>query len=279
MYRKLFTSRVLERKVVLISGGCAGIGRALAVRLAQAGARLAILDLDPLALGSLVQQLADRHNAEALGLPCDVADVAAVERALALVVERFGGVDLLICNAGILQSGAFLDTDLAVFRRVMAVNFFGALHCIRATLPSLLERGGQIVALGSLAGFAALPGHCAYSASKHALHGLMDSLGQELEGSGVNVMLVCPGRTRSELWRNALVGAGGASGTLPALGRETSAQAVAEAIYRGIRQRRRLLVLPNLDWRARLLARLLPRLRERLPLRPATASPARQRGA
>src|SRR3990167_9406867 len=99
MYRKVFASKVFDRKVVVITGGCAGIGRALAVRLAQAGARLVIFDLQQQELDSLVQHLADHHNAAALGLLCDVADASAVRRAMALTIERFGGIDVLVNNA------------------------------------------------------------------------------------------------------------------------------------------------------------------------------------
>lgn len=280
MYRKVFASKVFERKVVLISGGCAGIGRALAVRMAQAGARLVILDLDPLALDSMVQQLADQHNAEALGLPCDVADAAAVESAVALAMERFGGIDLLVCNAGVTQRSAFADTDLAVFQRIMAVNFFGALHCAQAALPSLLARKGQIVVLSSLAGFAPLPGRCAYNASKHALHGLFETLRLEVKDCGVNVMLVCPGFTATDLHKSALVDDGSLGRALPMVGRVASPQDVAEAIFHGVGRRRRLLVLSNVGWRARVLARWCPRLFERLVLpRPATPAPARRPSA
>ncbi len=267
MYRKVFASRVFERKVVLISGGCAGIGRALAVRMAQAGARLVILDLQQHALDSLVQHLADHHNAEALGLVCDVADATAVEQAVALAVERFGGIDLLVNNAGITHRSPFAETELAVFERVMAVNFFGALHCTRAALPSLIERGGQIIVLSSLSGFAPLLYRSAYNASKHALHGLFETLRSELKASKVNVMLVCPGFTATDLRKNALVGDGAVSAQPPlAMGRVASPQDVAEAIYRGALKRKRLLILSNLGWRARILARYFPRLFERLLL-------------
>lgn len=241
MYRKVFASKVFERKVVLISGGCAGIGRALAVRMAQAGARLVILDLDPLALDSMVQQLADQHNAEALGLPCDVADAAAVESAVALAMERFGGIDLLVCNAGVTQRSAFADTDLAVFQRIMAVNFFGALHCARAALPSLLARRGQIVVAGALTAFAASrPGHGAVAASRQALLGLFEALRLEVAADGVNVMLVCTGSHAGDLGAD----------------RPPTAQDIAEAIFQGALRRRHLLVLSGGDWRTRLLARL-----------------------
>ncbi|WP_339080052.1 SDR family oxidoreductase [Pseudomonas sp. TMP9] len=267
MYRKVFANKVFDRKVVLITGGCAGIGRALAMRLAQAGARLVIFDLDQQALDSLVQHLADHHNAEALGVLCDVADAAAVEQAMALTVERFSGIDVLVNNAGITHRSSFADTELAVFQRIMAVNYFGALHCTKAALPSLVARSGQIIVLSSLSGFSPLLYRSAYNASKHALHGLFETLRYELTGSGVNVMLVCPGFTATDLRKNALVGDGSVAAQPPlAMGKVASAQDVAEAIYRGALKRRRLLVLSNVDWRARVLARFFPQLFERVLL-------------
>lgn len=267
MYRKVFASKVFERKVVLITGGCAGIGRALAMRLAQAGARLVILDLQQTELDSLLQHLRDNLNCEAIGLRCDVADAAAVAQAVAQACERFGGIDVLINNAGITHRSTFAETELAVFQRVMAVNYFGAVHCTKAALPSLVARRGQIIVLSSLSGFAPLLYRSAYNASKHALHGLFETLRAELKGSGVNVMLVCPGFTATDLRKNALVGDGSVAQQPPlAIGKVASAQDVAEAIYRGALRRRRLLVLSNVNWRARLLARFFPRLFERVLL-------------
>lgn len=267
MYRKVFASKVFERKVVLITGGCAGIGRALAMRFAQAGARLVILDLQRDALDSLVQHLNDHHNCEALGLVCDVADAQAVQRAVAQALECFGGIDVLVNNAGITHRSTFAETEMAVFQRIMAVNYFGAVHCTKAALPSLIARRGQVVVLSSLSGFAPLLYRSAYNASKHALHGLFETLRAELKGSGVNVMLVCPGFTATDLRKNALVGDGSVTQQPPlAIGKVASAQDVAEAIYRGALRRRRLLVLSNVNWRARLLARFFPRLFERVLL-------------
>lgn len=241
MHRKLFASRVFERQVALIGGGCSGVGRALAVRLAQAGAQLALLDLDPLALDSLVEHLADHHNTEAFGLSCDVSDAQAVERAVALVGERFGGIDLLACCAAVGRHGAVLDTEPEVFREVMAVNFFGALHCARAALPSLLARRGQIVVAGALTAFAASrPGYGAVAASRQALLGLFEALRLEVAADGVNVMLVCTGSHAGDLGAD----------------RPPTAQDIAEAIFQGALRRRHLLVVSGGDWRARLLARL-----------------------
>ncbi|MCP8464045.1 SDR family oxidoreductase [Pseudomonas sp. ZM23] len=266
MPRKLFAHQVYRHKVVLITGGCSGIGRALVLRFAQAGAHLVILDLDQSALDSLVQHLHGHLNVEALGLRCDITDAEAVRRSVNLAVERFGGIDVLVNNAGITHRSLFADTDLAVFQRVMAVNFYGALHCTQAVLPSLLARRGQIVVLSSLTGFAPLLYRSAYNASKHALHGLFDTLRMEIDGSGVAVMLACPGFTATDLRKNALVGDGSVI-RQPALvlGAEVaSPRDVAEAIYQGAARRRRLLVLSNVNWQARILARFFPRLFEKL---------------
>lgn len=266
MQRKVFSSKVYRHKTVLVSGGCSGIGRALVLRFAQAGAHPVILDLDQAALDSLVQHLQQHLNVEALGLCCDIADAPAVRRAVALACERFGGIDVLVNNAGITHRSLFVDTDLAVFQRVMAVNFYGALHCTQAALPSLLARQGQIVVLSSLTGFAPLLYRSAYNASKHALHGLFDTLRMELQGSGVAITLACPGFTATDLRKNALVGDGSVI-RQPAsvLGSAVaSPRDVAEAIYQGALRRKRLLVLSNVNWRARILARYFPRLFERL---------------
>lgn len=267
MYRKVFASKLYDRKVVLITGGCAGIGRALALRFAQAGARVVILDLEQEALDSLVQHLRDHLNVEALGLCCDVADAARVQQCVRQAIEHFGGIDVLINNAGVTHRSTFADTTLEVFQRVMAINYFGAVHCTQAALSSLIERHGQIIVMSSLSGFSPLLYRSAYNASKHALHGLFETLRCELKGSGVGVMLVCPGFTATDLRKNALVGDASISPQPPlSMGRVASAQEVAEAIYRGACKRRRLLVMSNVDWRARVLARYFPRLFERVLL-------------
>lgn len=267
MYRKVFASKLYDRKVVLITGGCAGIGRALALRFAQAGARVVILDLEQEALDSLVQHLRDHLNVEALGLCCDVADAARVQQCVRQAIEHFGGIDVLINNAGVTHRSTFAETTLEVFQRVMAINYFGAVHCTQAALSSLIERHGQIIVMSSLSGFSPLLYRSAYNASKHALHGLFETLRCELKGSGVGVMLVCPGFTATDLRKNALVGDASISPQPPlSMGRVASAQEVAEAIYRGACKRRRLLVMSNVDWRARVLARYFPRLFERVLL-------------
>lgn len=253
-----------QSKVVVITGGCAGIGRALALRFAQAGARLAILDIQDEPLAAFRQQLTDKLNVEVLALHCDVADERACDEAICRVIEHYGGIDILINNAGITHRSSFADTELAVFQRIMAVNYFGALHCTRHALVSLLERKGQIIVLSSLSGFAPLPYRSAYTASKHALHGLFETLRLEVCEAGVNVMLVAPGFTATDIRKNELVGDGSITPqTMSPTLKVASPTDVADDIYCAALKRKRLLVLSNLGWRARWLARLFPRAFER----------------
>lgn len=265
MYRKVFASKVFERKVIVVTGGCSGIGRALVLRFAQAGARPVILDLHSEELDSLVLHLSEHLNSDAIGRVCDVSDPQAVDRVIQEVTEQCGGIDLLINNAGIAHHSPFIDTPRAVFERVMAVNYFGALSCTQAALPSLLARQGQIIVLSSLSGFVPLYLRCAYNASKHALHGLFDTLRQEVRDAGVNVLLVCPGFTATDLHRNALTGEDQPT-PLRTIGRVARPQDIAETIFHAALRRRTQLVISNVGWRGQLLARGFPRLFQRLLL-------------
>lgn len=256
MPRKVFSSQAYRHKVVLVSGGCSGIGRALALRFARAGARLAILDLDQAALDSLVQHLRDHLGGEALGLRCDVADADAVERAVALAVERFGGIDVLVNNAGITTAvpspkpawGFPQGHGGELLRR-------RALHPRGAAEPARTARADRRAQFADR--LRPLLYRSAYNASKHALHGLFDTLRMELEGTGVSVTLACPGFTATDLRKNALVGDGSVTRQpVQVLGSQVASPVeVAEAIFQGAARRRRLLVLSNVNWRARLLAR------------------------
>jgi len=151
MRRKVFASKIFDRKVVLITGGCAGIGRALAERMAQAGARLVIFDLEQNALDGLVQHLVDHHNADVLGLRCDVSDSMAVQQAVALVLERFGCIDVLINNAAIMappERGTSADGH----ELQLATNYLGPFALTALLMPLLLESDdARVVSLSSIA--------------------------------------------------------------------------------------------------------------------------------
>ncbi len=252
-----------HKKVVVITGVVGGIGSALALKFAEAGARLVLIDLEPMLLSALANQL-EKINTDTLMIPCDVTDRDRVFSAIQQAIAHYGGIDVLINNAGITHYSQFSETDLTVFKRVMDVNFYGALFCTKAALDSLLERKGLIITLSSLSGFAPLLNRSAYSASKHALHGLFDSLRIELQSNDVRVMMVCPGRTATDFHKNALVGDGSAvPEPLSLTGKIASPNDVAVAIFNGAAKGDRLLILSNVTKRAWLLFKFFPKLYER----------------
>ena len=253
----------LEGRTVAITGAAGGIGRALAERFAAEGARLALLDRDEPGVADLAASLA-AGGAQALGLACDVTDPAACDRALGAARERFGGIDVLVNNAGITHLGRFAETDVAVLRAVFEVNVFGAIHCTRAALPDLLARRGMVVVISSIAGFAPLAGRAGYAASKHALHGLFGSLRAEWHAAGLGVLLVCPGFTDTGIGDHALGPDGGpARDVRTTVGTPASPESVARAVVRAVRRERRQIVLSPIGWAALWLMRLAPGVYER----------------
>jgi NAD(P)-dependent dehydrogenase (short-subunit alcohol dehydrogenase family) len=259
--------RSFTAKTALVTGAASGIGRALCVRFARDGARVAALDRDAEGLERLVRELVGA-GADAAGFPCDVTDEAACAAATRAAAARFGGLDVAACNAGISHRSLFADTDVRVLRRVMEVNFFGALHVAKAALPSLLERRGLVIVTSSIAGFAPLLGRTGYCASKYALHGLFETLRCELAPRGVDVLIVCPGFTATGIERAAL-GADGAPAAHPQsrVGGQASPEQVADAIVRAATRGRRLLVLSATGRISRALVRLWPRAYERMMTR------------
>lgn len=230
-------------KVMVITGGASGIGLATARRFARAGAHCALLDIDKEGLDRCEREFADAGISVITRL-CDVARKQDCDAAIKEVIRQTGGIDVLFNNAGITQRSRFKNTLAGVYRRVMQVNFFGSLYCTRAAIDSLIKRRGMIIVNESIAGVAPLTGRTAYSASKHALHGLFTSLRTEVRHLGVHVMIVCPGFTRTNLQDRAL-GADGRITDRPQtfLGRQRTPESAAEAIFKGACRRKDILVL------------------------------------
>jgi 3-dehydrosphinganine reductase len=181
---------------VFITGGSSGIGLAAAERLARFGAHVVIAARGQQRLDEALEQL--RASAvspdQVLGaLPLDVADKAAVAATAPQVLERLGGLDLLVNNAGIAHPSTVLETPDAVFESMMAVNYFGTVHVTRAFLPALFaQRHGHICNVTSILGFMGIYGYTAYAASKHAIVGFSDCLRQELLDYGIGLSILFP---------------------------------------------------------------------------------------
>jgi len=254
------TQRDFHAKVVLISGAAGGLGAALCRRFAAAGASIIAVDRDAAGLQHLPQMLA-LDSARLLTLTTDVSDGSACREAVSATLARFGRLDGLVNNAGISHRSLLRDTDPETIRRVMAVNFFGALNLTHAALPSVLASRGAIVAISSVAGFAPLIGRTGYAASKHALHGFFDSLRSEVEGQGVDVTLVCPSFISTGIAAAATDGSGAPART-PRLvtGDESSAAEVAARIFDAVAAGRPLLLPDATSRKAWWLSRLAPGL-------------------
>jgi NAD(P)-dependent dehydrogenase (short-subunit alcohol dehydrogenase family) len=254
--------RSFSSATVVITGGAGGLGFAVAEAFGNEGARVALLDMDPRVRERAVQL--DQSGTPAVGIECDITDSSQCEAALNAVRHDFGPVDVLINNAGVTHRSAFRETDIAVYRRVMDVNYFGALHCTKAALADLERRKGLIITVSSIAGIAPLLGRTGYSASKHALHGLFGSLRSELGPTGVSVLLVCPGFTATEFRFRALGGDGQVTNhPQSSVGSMATPRQVAGAIVRAARRDRQLLVLSAAGRTSRWLYALAPKLYER----------------
>ncbi len=261
-------------RVVVITGGAGGIGRALGRRFARAGAHVVLLDLPRSPLDDARADVA-RHvpstgpsEPQVLALACDVTDEAGCRRVMDEVRERLGGVDVLMNNAGAVHRSLFADTSLEVYRKVFEVNVFGALHCTKAALPSLIERRGLITVTSSIAGLAPLYGRSGYAGSKHALHGIFESAAAELAPQGVDVLMICPTFTASG-FEAAAMGPDGRPLGAPRskVGRLAQPDEVADAVFRAAQRRQRRLVLSGVGHAASVLSRLTPRIYERLMVR------------
>lgn len=193
----------LNGQVALITGGSRGLGLALARELADQGCRLAICARDEAELLRAGEDL-ERHGAQVIAVRCDVADKADVDRMIAVVEAEFGRIDILICNAGVMQVGQVDSMELEDFRQAMDIMYWGVLHPILAALPAMRARKeGRIAVITSIAGKVSVPRMVPYDGAKSAAVGLTEGLRAELASDGITVTTIVPGLMRTGSYLNA----------------------------------------------------------------------------
>jgi len=188
-------------KSVLITGASSGIGAELARQLGQAGAQLTLTARRTDLLDVLAQRIAGADTPQPLVVQCDVTRDGDVERAVAEATQRWGKLDIVIANAGFGVVGAFRDLSVADYRRQFETNVFGVLRTIGAALPEIEKTKGNVVIIGSVAGWSSTPNASPYAMSKFALRALADAITPELALKGVTVTLISPGFVDSAIRR------------------------------------------------------------------------------
>ena len=246
----------LQGKTTIITGASSGLGEALALACARSGAHLALLARSE---GKLEQVAARCREAGAtvVSVPGDVTRREDCQHLIARTVAEFSGLDYLINNAGVSMWARFDEVeDLAVFSKLMDVNYLGVVNCVHYALPHLKQSSGLIAAVSSIQGRIGVPLHTGYVAAKHALQGFCDALRMELRGSGVDVLTVLPHWLRgTELRQKALgrdgreLGAASRKHSEKSISMEVACQAIMDALI----ERRRELIIP---WKLKLLVAL-----------------------
>lgn len=238
------TTRPISGQVVFVTGAARGIGAAAARQLAARGAKVALVGLEPEELA----QVAAQCGPDAAWFEADVTDAAALERAVQGTVERFGGIDVVIANAGIATGGTVRTIDPAAWERVVEVNLLGSWRTVRATLPHVIERRGYVLQVASVAAIAHAPFMSAYCASKAGVEAFADCLRTEVAHLGVDVGVAYFSWIDTDMVRGADERPG--IGTMRKriagpMSRTYPLSDVAEAVADGVERRARHVVVPR----------------------------------
>ena len=208
--------RYFANKVVWITGASSGLGRALAREFAKSDARIIISARRIERLENLSKEIQVKtgdENANVLVLPLDVTDCDQVKSAVDDVKARFGKIDVLVNNAGISQRSLLKDTEFPVIKRIMETNFLGPVNLTMQALPLMnKDEGAHIVVISSIMGKFGTRLRSGYCASKHALQGFFESVGDELRDENISVTLILPGFLKTEITMKALTGDGSRHG-------------------------------------------------------------------
>jgi dehydrogenase/reductase SDR family member 7B len=233
----------MKNKVIIITGASSGIGKALAFECARRGARLVLAARDMDKLSGIATEL-KQFGSEVLLVQTDVAVESQCKNLVDKTLEKFGRIDVLVNNAGISMRAIFEDVELDVLRKLMDTNFWGTAYCTKFAFKALLESKGSLIAVSSVAGIKGLPARSGYSASKFAIHGMLEVIRNETQKQGLHVLIACPGFTSTNIRFTALSKDGTAQGESPRdESKMMTAEETAVRMCHAIEKRKRTLVL------------------------------------
>jgi short-subunit dehydrogenase len=253
---------MFENKIIVITGGTDGIGKALVGKFLSLEATVATCSRTGEKLSALKTEF---EGKPLFTMQADVSKEEDCKNFIDSTLEKFKKIDVLINNAGISMRALFRDTDLTTLKKVMDINFWGTVFCTKFALESIIENKGTIVGIASIAGYRGLPGRSGYSASKAAVIRWMETLRTELLDTGVNVMWVSPGFTASNT-RYAALG----ENAKPVMdskideGKIMTAEECADHIVKAIEKRKRTLVLTAQGKEALFMNKFFPSLADKI---------------
>ncbi len=254
----------MNDKVVIITGATSGIGLSTARYFGYKGSVIVLAARSTSKLRETEEEFR-KAGIKVLSVPTDVRKEEDCKNLISETVRHFGRIDILVNNAGISMRAVFGDLLLDVFRRVMETNIWGTIYCTKFALPYLLASKGTVVGVSSFAGFQGLPGRTAYSTSKFAMHGFLETLRMEYRRKGLHVFLIAPGFTNTNIRKMALTALGKPQKVSPRIeGRMMTADQVAKHLYRGVVNHRRFVVLTAVGKITFLLRKISPRLMDRV---------------
>jgi dehydrogenase/reductase SDR family protein 7B len=254
----------MNNKVVIITGGSSGIGKALAFKFGSNGSKILITGRNKSELDNAIAELKS-EGIVAIGVQADVSKEEDNKRMAETAIREFSRIDILINNAGISMRALFEEVDLEVVRKVMDINFYGVLYATKHCLSEIKKNRGSIVGISSIAGYRGLPGRTGYSASKFALNGFLEVLRTELLKTGVHVLTASPGFTASNIRKRSLTKDGTTQGESPRNEQDMmTAEECAHHIYKATLKRKRTLVLTVQGKVAIFLNKWLPGLADKM---------------
>ena len=255
-------SAYFKDKVVVVTGGTDGIGKALVDALIAMGAKVATCGRNH---DKLYRLQSEHPSAYLHTMVADVSSENDCRRFMETSIKAFGGIDILINNAGVSMRALLKEANTDVIHKVLDINFYGTVNCTKYALDSIIARKGTIVGVSSIAGYRGLPGRSGYSASKFAVQGWLEAIKTELMADGVHVMWVCPGFTTSNIRNAALNKDGTSHGETPMdESKMMTAEDCARHILRAIEKKKRTLVLTFTGKRTVFMQKFFPKLADKL---------------